>query len=300
MILFVQDDFNWKSYSFIFLFLAALITFNYSIDFEDSFLDVNSTPVEGWIKYFLFYLVVYVISMLLMNKNQNVSTALQRPSFYFFLVLSIGFITAEINFNLYHFFSSEPISSNRYFNHKMRLRISESLFFASELILFGLLIGKARFKLFGLGAMPKHLKTYLYFLLFMLPLIIWASQQNDFLESYPQLRIKYFTLQEYPGYFKKYEAFYLLNFIRTEWIFRGFMVLFFIKFFDKRSVILIAMIYCIFHFGKPMAECISSFFGAYFLGALAYQSKSIWGGVLLHMGIALLMDVTALITHLSF
>ncbi len=36
-------------------------------------------------------------------------------------------------------------------------------------------------------------------------------------------------------------------------------------------------LYVALHYGKPAGETISSFFGGYILGVLAYQSKNIWG-----------------------
>jgi len=81
-----------------------------------------------------------------------------------------------------------------------------------------------------------------------------------------------------------------------EWFFRGFMVLFFKKYLNTKAIILIAMVYCSFHFGKPLLECVSSFFGGYLLGYIVYKTKSIWGGVIVHMGIAFLMDLFAFIS----
>jgi hypothetical protein len=52
-----------------------------------------------------------------------------------------------------------------------------------------------------------------------------------------------------------------------------------------------AVIYCQLHFGKPLGEAISSIFGGYILGVISYQTKNIWGGVLVHVGIAWLMEV---------
>ena len=47
------------------------------------------------------------------------------------------------------------------------------------------------------------------------------------------------------------------------------------------------------HFGKPLGECISSVFGGYILGVIALYSRNIWGGVVLHMGVAALMELAA-------
>jgi hypothetical protein len=61
-----------------------------------------------------------------------------------------------------------------------------------------------------------------------------------------------------------------------------------------RSVVLpMAVFYCSLHFGKPLAEAISSLFGGYVLGALAFQTRAIWGGVIVHMGLAWMMELSA-------
>jgi hypothetical protein len=42
-----------------------------------------------------------------------------------------------------------------------------------------------------------------------------------------------------------------------------------------------------------MAECISSAFGGYIIGAFAFYSKRIWGGVALHVALAWSMEFFA-------
>jgi hypothetical protein len=42
-----------------------------------------------------------------------------------------------------------------------------------------------------------------------------------------------------------------------------------------------------------MHETIGSFFGGFILGTIALHTKSIWGGIIIHVGIALLMELLA-------
>jgi len=65
----------------------------------------------------------------------------------------------------------------------------------------------------------------------------------------------------------------------------------------RHAVLPMAVTYCFLHFGKPMAECISSFFGGYLLGVIAMYTRSIFGGCIIHMGIAFLMEAAAMIQH---
>ncbi|CAN5226073.1 hypothetical protein BH23BAC1_BH23BAC1_38320 [soil metagenome] len=50
------------------------------------------------------------------------------------------------------------------------------------------------------------------------------------------------------------------------------------------------VLYAFYHFGKPPGETIGSIFGGYILGVIAMYTRSVMGGVLLHVGIAWLMD----------
>jgi hypothetical protein len=40
-----------------------------------------------------------------------------------------------------------------------------------------------------------------------------------------------------------------------------------------------------------MGEAISSFFGGMLLGIVSYRTQSVWGGLLVHLGIAWLMEI---------
>jgi hypothetical protein len=52
-------------------------------------------------------------------------------------------------------------------------------------------------------------------------------------------------------------------------------------------------LYAFRHFAKPPGETISSVFGGYLLGILAFRTNNIVGGAILHGTIAVLMDVLA-------
>ena len=52
--------------------------------------------------------------------------------------------------------------------------------------------------------------------------------------------------------------------------------------------------YCMIHYGKPMPETLGAIGAGLILGTLAMRTRSIWGGVLIHVGVAMTMDVLAL------
>ena len=53
--------------------------------------------------------------------------------------------------------------------------------------------------------------------------------------------------------------------------------------------------YMMIHFPKPWLEASGAIFFGLFLGVLALHTRSIWGGVLVHISIALSMDIAALL-----
>ena len=90
-----------------------------------------------------------------------------------------------------------------------------------------------------------------------------------------------------------YELAYGLDFVTVEFLFRGFMVIGMIGVLGRQAVLPMAVTYCFLHFGKPAGEAISSVFGGYILGVIALETRSIWGGIIVHAGIAWMMEIIA-------
>ena len=103
-----------------------------------------------------------------------------------------------------------------------------------------------------------------------------------------------------PGWLYKllFELSYGSDFFSVEIFFRGFLVIGFIKWVGKDAILPMACFYCTIHFGKPMGECISSYFGGLLLGIVAYNTRSIYGGLMVHLGIAWLMEIGGYIGNL--
>ena len=87
-----------------------------------------------------------------------------------------------------------------------------------------------------------------------------------------------------------FELCYGVDFIGIEVFFRGLLILGLKRICGLRCIIPAACFYCVIHFGKPMGEAVSSFFGGTLLGIVAYNTESILGGLLVHLGIAWMME----------
>jgi hypothetical protein len=82
-------------------------------------------------------------------------------------------------------------------------------------------------------------------------------------------------------------------------MFRGALVIGMAALMGRKAILPMVAVYCAIHFGKPLGETISSVFGGFILGALAYQTRHIWGGVIVHILIALSMEVLGNIHYYS-
>ena len=151
---------------------------------------------------------------------------------------------------------------------------------------------------YGTSGKGFDVKPYLGMLAFMLPLLLWAATQRDFLAIYPKLKNSTFLMNNGRWYHTLlYELSYGTDFLSIELFFRGFLVLAFAKWVGKEAVLPMALFYCTIHFGKPLGECICSYFGGIILGAVTLHTRSIWGGLMVHLGIAWLMELGGAFGH---
>lgn len=136
---------------------------------------------------------------------------------------------------------------------------------------------------------------YLILLALMVPLVAFAATQSDFLNTYPKLRNISFLSPAGPSWWQKlqYELSYGSDFFTIEIFFRGFLVVLLSRYVGPAAIIPMAVFYCSIHFGKPLLECISSYFGGMILGIIACYSHSIWGGIVIHLGLAWMMEIAA-------
>jgi membrane protease YdiL (CAAX protease family) len=57
--------------------------------------------------------------------------------------------------------------------------------------------------------------------------------------------------------------------------------------------------YCMIHFAKPLPETFGAIIAGVVLGFMSLATRSIWMGALLHIAVALTMDLAALGRRLS-
>jgi membrane protease YdiL (CAAX protease family) len=135
-----------------------------------------------------------------------------------------------------------------------------------------------------------HWRIYAGLYLLVLPAIWLVSLSPDFYTFYPmygQAGRSWFDLLAWEGM-------YLAQFIALEFFFRGFLVGGLSKHIGVLAVPVSVMPYMMIHFSKLWPEAMASIVAGLVLGYLAWRTKSIWGGVCIHCGVAMTMDLLAL------
>lgn len=267
--------------------MALCIFVNYYFSLDDS-IRKNSFAVKliAWTLVFaLVFGVPWLVYRLLLKRNYT-----GNPFFLLLFLIAPLLFAIKLSLDIHFQFSAEP-SWNNYWNHIVYwpLLLLMMVFF---LFITRKLSGAEK-PFYGLTTRGVKWKPYFLMLLIMLPLIALASTQSDFQAVYPKLRsVEAIFHDERTTWWHKllFELSYGSDFFTIELFFRGFLILAFIKWAGKDAILPMACFYCSIHFGKPLGECISSYFGGLILGAIVYNTRSIHGGLLVHLGIAWMME----------
>jgi len=271
------------------LFTAILVVINYHFGLDGLIRKNNLFIIKlgEWYAVFLIAFAVPYLFTVLIKK----SVYLKQPIFLLLLLMAPFIIAIKLSVD-FSFAFTDNDSWNNYWNHILYwpflLLIVTSLLY----ILWRLFDSAQPF--YGITRKGLNWKPYLLMLLIMLPLIALASTQADFLAVYPKLKsVTAIPAENGITWWHKllFELSYGSDFISIEFFFRGFLILAFIKWAGKDAILPMACFYCTIHFGKPLGECISSYFGGIILGVVVYNTRSIYGGLLVHLGIAWLMEL---------
>lgn len=136
----------------------------------------------------------------------------------------------------------------------------------------------------------RHLRTYVTLLALVLPPVILFSQTETFYRTYPLYKWSNRSLFDLGAW----EGLYALQFLSLEFFFRGFMLRGLAPAMGSKAIFVMIVPYCMVHFGKPFPETIVAIGAGIVLGTVAMRTGSIWGGVLVHLGVAFTMDALAL------
>jgi len=282
------------------LLVAIAITCNYTLSIEPAIVALSTWPlrIAGFLMLFGFiFSAAWVLQFLV------APATIPNDRFFFVLLLAAPAIFAiKITFGVVAISLSAhfPYPWNEYWNKVLDWPLKLLAVAIPVIALWHL--GRFEGPVAGVQAKGFNVRPYFLLLLGMVPLIAFAATQNDFLHTYPKVQ-RIDVIDQYVQHSSPwkglYELSYGIDFVTIEFFFRGFLVLAFARLAGKHAILPVAAFYCSIHFGKPLFECITSYFGGIILGAVVYNTRSIWGGLIVHLGIAWLMELAGYLGHVN-
>ena len=269
------------------VFVAVIIYINYHFDLNRLINSLNEP--QQYLGWFLVFLISFSFAYILQAIFSETSIFKSKKALAL-LFIGPAIFAWKMSYNLdFHFTTDKAL--NTYWNHVVYWPLKLAVV-ALALYIVWLIFDKDQ-PFYGISTKHFKAKPYFIMLLIMVPLIAAASTQPDFLALYPKLKnIQQLSSQRGHGFYKLlYELSYGSDFLSIELFFRGFLLLAFVKWAGKDAILPMAIFYCTIHFGKPLGECISSYFGGLVLGIVTYNTRSIFGGLIVHLGIAWLMEL---------
>jgi hypothetical protein len=291
------EDFSWPYYLSLMTFLAAGIILNYYLKIETRIDLYNGKPVR-----ILFYFALYGVAyfggfalMVLFRKQQGL---MKSKPFWLLALAGLLILSFDSGFPfLTQLLEWWDADIHLYtWTYSVAVNAISVLLVGIPLLLVYRLVPLSRGNGYGLLTPGYNVKPYFMLLLLMVPVITAASFTPEFVDYYPTYKPSSFAeVLHTPKWLPMavYEFFYGLDFFNLELLFRGFLVIGLSQVLGKNAIVPMVTTYCFLHFGKPIGEQISSIIGGYILGVIAFYTRGIWGGVIIHIGIGWLMELAA-------
>ena len=298
---FLADDFRPACYALTAGFLAVATALNYHFDFEDSVIDAYNGREIRMLWYFLLYAVAYYgtvgLDVLTARRRAAPATYVREPRFWLLSLAGLAILGIDGGF-YYHRAAAEAVFApeTRVWGHQVLVNLNSVWTILLPCALLYAVHPDRSAGMFGLTTHGTDLRPYAALLLLMAPLIAWASFLPAFLAVYPSYKTNdAAAVWGVPAWLTAlgFELAYGWDFIATELLFRGLLVIGLAVAMGRRAVLPMVVTYAFLHFGKPLGETIGSVFGGYILGVIALRTRNIWGGVAIHLGVAWLMEIAA-------
>jgi len=295
---FFEENNNKLVYLYFIIFICVCVGINYYFNFNDGILEKHFGKAIGNFYYVLFYALAYFGVAIPIGILDKKSSYLQSKLFWIKSVVFVVLTGLTAAFYLHgDFIQQFSARSERYFLFKVLSQFRRAFVFTIPVIILYLLLDKKQNNFYGLNLKKFDPTIYLLLCLLVFPLAIGASFTEDFLRAYPRFK---FWLLEFPILgLNEWQAtlifqfFYSAEFIYVEWVFRGMFALGMYWVMGKHAILPMVSVYAFLHFGKPLGETIGSIFGGFVLGVIIINTKNIWGGVIVHLGMALSMEIAA-------
>ena len=295
---FVRKDFLWTKYLFAVGLALLIIIAQVEFHIYDIIIAPTYNNGTSMLRIPMIYIAVYffvLITTLVMHREL---WRLRRWQVWVFPVILLAIDGVGQGFYGYMRWADEYGVETR---DKAYLQLVGSFMFRSVFIVLMLCmfcrLTDGHFGLFGLKRSAKYLRVYALIYVLLLPMFLLVSFTPQFLSYYPKMYITNFDgalRWERWQLIGLFETFYANDFIGVEGMFRGALVIGLARWLGCRAVLPMALTYMCIHLGKPDLELCSSVIGGYILGILAWRTRHLWGGIIIHLGIAMFFEVVGI------
>lgn len=292
---FVRDDFKWIKYLFAAIIAISMIVGQVFFNIYDVLLAPSYENGTSMICIPLFQVAVYFFVLLPSLLIHGEMWRMRRWQSWVFPMLLVGIMAEGQAFNAY---KEWIMNTDFYFKEKFYLQNVCSYLIRSVCIVSFLFLFRwattGRFGLYGMTRSTRYIRVYCLIFLLLLPMFIVVSTTPQFQTFYPRVCIvPYDGVFGWPDWkaISLFELGYANDFLAVESLFRGALVVGLSKWLGPRTVLPMALTYMSVHLGKPDLELCSSVIGGYILGILAYRTQHLWGGIIIHLGIAMLFEI---------
>lgn len=289
----VKEDFHAAIYLSVALFITIGLVINFSIDLENTHIDrpLNNTLRIVW--YFLLYSLAYYGTVFIIHYFRKLRF-ISDVTFWKVSLFGIGVLSLHRGFPYVYtivrlFIDDYNVASWMYHTFS---NLTCIVFITLPLLFYARTCHQDRL---GLNS-AFTVKPYLLLLVLIIPLIAVSAFEKGLGTYYPTYKFQEVAaLIGWDSWIPVavYETAYAVDFFNVELFFRGFLVIGLSHLMGKEALLPMVATYCFLHFGKPLGEAISSVFGGYLLGVISLYTRNIWGGVILHIGIAWTMEIAA-------
>ena len=295
---FIKKDFLWAKYLFALVLAGLIIIAQVKYNIYDILIAPTYDNGTSMLRIPMIYIMVYFLVLISSLAMHSELWRLRRWQVWVFPVILLAIDGAGQGYYGYMQWADEHgiTLKDRYYLRLVGSFMFRSVFIVLMLCLFRKLT-EGRFGLFGLNRSAKYLRVYTLIYLLLLPMFLIVSFTPQFLTYYPKMFIDYYDGAmgwERWQLIGLFELFYANDFIGVEGMFRGALVIGMARWLGCRAVLPMALTYMCIHLGKPDLELCSSVIGGYVLGVLAWRTRHLWGGIIIHLGIAMFFEVVGI------
>ena len=298
LVAFVRKDFHWGKYLFAGSLAVVIIIAQVKFNIYDIIIAPTYDSGTSMLRVPIIYIMVYFLVLIPSLAMHRELWRLRRWQVWVFPVI---LLTIDGAGQGYYGYMAWAEAHGTTFRDKAYLQLVGSFMFRSVFIVLCLCVFRwlveGKFGLYGLKRSGKDLRVYALIDVLLLPMFLMVSFTPQFLSYYPKMHITWYEGAmgwERWQLIGLFEAFYANDFIGVEGMFRGALVIGLARWLGCRAVLPMALTYMCIHLGKPDLELVSSVIGGYILGILAWRTRHLWGGIIIHLGIALFFEVVGI------